>query len=93
MSLPKNGGYITKQASSRRQYPFEQYLLGLVRAGRHEKSPAVDWAILLLAELIGTHIPADKQNSFVHSINTAEDASAEDLSDYIKKFVIILNTY
>ena len=71
---------------SRRQYPYGQYLLGLVRACRHEKSPAVDWAILSLAEPIGTHIPADKQKFLVHSINTADEASAEELSDCIKKY-------
>jgi len=70
--------------SSRRQYPYEQYLLGLVRAGKHEKSPAVDWAIISFDEPIGTHIPAYKQKFLVHSINTAEDASAYELSDCIQ---------
>jgi len=70
--------------SSKRQYPCEQYLLCLVKADKHEKSPAVDWAILLLAEPIGTHIPSDKQKLFVHSINTTEEASAEELSDCIE---------
>ena len=53
----------------------------MVKAGKHEKSPSIDWAILSLAEPIGTHFPADKQNSLVHSINTAGDSSVEELSD------------